>query len=237
MSSRPRIKVIRAPAWVCALALLLNGAVPADVRDRTRPEVQSHTAVSESQAADLTLTLTEVAVRPIQTWIRTGATLDASRKRLSGAVQAPESELVQAGQRIRAYPIESRSSMYQGRIVRVMPDAGQARFEADLASAGTVESPYLVEIVVVRGDFLSIPNEAIIEEGDSQVVYVQMHEGHYVPRTIHTGLQGETYTEVMHGLEPGEQVVTFGSFFVDSEYKLKHIQEPSGEAGGEHHHH
>jgi hypothetical protein len=221
---------------VC-VALLIGGGATADVRDHTRPAKNQQPAISESQAADLTLTLTEVAVRPIQTWVRTGARLDASRRRLSGIVQGPEGELVQAGQRIRAYPIESRSSMLQGRVTRVTPEARKVRFEAELASAGPGDSPYLLEIVVVRGDYLSIPNEAIIEEGDSQVVYVQMHGGHYVPRSVHTGLQGETYTEVMHGLEPGEQVVTFGSFFVDSEYKLKHAEEPQGEASGGHHHH
>ena len=27
--------------------------------------------------------------------------------------------------------------------------------------------------------------------------------------------------EVLEGLKPGEQVVTFGSFFIDAEYQLK----------------
>jgi hypothetical protein len=35
------------------------------------------------------------------------------------------------------------------------------------------------------------------------------------------GLQGELYTEVTSGVREGEQVVTFGSFFIDSEFKLK----------------
>ena len=35
------------------------------------------------------------------------------------------------------------------------------------------------------------------------------------------GVQGELYTQVLGGLQPGEQVVTFGSFFVDADYKLK----------------
>ena len=66
-----------------------------------------------------------------------------------------------------------------------------------------------------------MPNEAIIEEGDSRVVYVQVGDGQYEPRTIKTGLQGELYTQVLDGVKDGEQVVTFGSFFIDSNYKLK----------------
>ena len=41
------------------------------------------------------------------------------------------------------------------------------------------------------------------------------------PQTITAGLQGELYTEVTGGVGDGDQVVTFGSFFIDSEYKLK----------------
>ena len=66
-----------------------------------------------------------------------------------------------------------------------------------------------------------VPNEAIIEEGTSQVVYVQKQTGQYEPQTIRTGIQGELYTQILDGVKPGDQVVTFGSFFIDSEYKLK----------------
>ena len=72
-----------------------------------------------------------------------------------------------------------------------------------------------------RGEFLSIPNEAIIEEGIRHIVYVQRQGGQYVPVEIQMGIQGELYTAVESGLMEGDQVVSFGSFFVDSEYKLK----------------
>ena len=56
-------------------------------------------------------------------------------------------------------------------------------------------------------------------------MYVEQHPGHYVPRDIHTGLMGELYAEVLHGLELGERVVTFGSFFIDAEHKLKETEQ------------
>ena len=74
-----------------------------------------------------------------------------------------------------------------------------------------------------------MPNEAIIEEGDRHVVYVQQQAGQYVPQEIQTGIQGELYTQVLDGLKDGEQVVTFGSFFIDAEHKLKGTdQRPTG---------
>jgi len=38
---------------------------------------------------------------------------------------------------------------------------------------------------------------------------------------VQIGLQGELFTEVTGGLKEGEQVVTFGSFFIDADHKLK----------------
>ena len=55
----------------------------------------------------------------------------------------------------------------------------------------------------------------------TRVVYVQGEGGSYAPREIELGVQGELFTEVVKGLMPGEQVVTFGSFFIDADHKLK----------------
>ena len=66
-----------------------------------------------------------------------------------------------------------------------------------------------------------MPNEAIIEEGDKHIVYVQQQPGQYVPQEIHTGIQGELLHAGLDGLKDGAQVVTFGSFFIDAEHKLK----------------
>ena len=112
--------------------------------------------------------------------------------------------------------------MYQARISQVVPQGGRVLVKAILAGPGRQDSTrYVLEIVTERGEFLSVPNEAIIETGGKHVVYVQQQQGNYVPREIQPGVQGELYTQVLDGLKPGDQVVTFGSFFVDAEYKLK----------------
>ena len=222
--------------------LFLLTANPADaqsVRDHTRPQTSSDTSVSASQAVDLTLTLTQTAVRPIQTWVRTAGAIDGSGRILTARLTAPEAGLVKVGQRVRAFPPESRSSMYQAKITRVAPQGSGSVIEATLPGRGRENSRnYVMEIVVDQGDFLSVPNEAIIEEGDKHIVYIEQHPGHYVPMEIHTGIQGELYTQVLHGLNEGDQVVTFGSFFIDSEYKLKSTtQGPTGTLSNDHQHH
>ena len=192
-----------------------------DVRTRTRPR-KPGTKVSESQAVDLTLTLSQASVRPIQMWVRTAGTIDKNLKVLTAYLDPPDAELVKVGQRVRSFPPASKSSMYQAGVTRVVPQGSRVMLEATLSASGLADSRYYVmEIVVNRGEFLSIPNEAIIEEGEKHIVYVQNQPGQYTPHEIQTGVQGELYTQVLKGLTEGDQVVTFGSFFIDSEYKLK----------------
>jgi Cu(I)/Ag(I) efflux system membrane fusion protein len=191
------------------------------IRERIRMSPRG-TRLSETQAADVTLTLSPATVRPIQQIVRTGGTIDAARKVVTASVTGPTGAFLKPGLRARAFPPESKSSMYQARVTRVEPRGSTTVVQAELSNVG-VEGRlnYVLEIVVERGEFLSVPNEAIIEEGDRRVVYVQQRGGSYIPKTIETGFQGELYTQVIGGLDGSEQVVTFGSFFIDSEYKLK----------------
>jgi hypothetical protein len=191
------------------------------IRSRIRGKARG-TTVSREQAVDLTLTVTPVTVRPIQVWVRTAGVLGASPQILEATVPAGDAPFVQVGQRVRAFPVESRSSMYQARVTKVVPSAGPAKVQITLNGPGREGvRRYVAEIVTDRGDRLSVPNEAIIEEGDRRIVYLQRQEGQYEPVAISGGLQGELYTEVTSGVKEGDQVVTFGSFFIDSEFKLK----------------
>lgn len=194
---------------------------PSDVRALTRLVHRNSTAVTEAQASELTLTLTEAAVRPIQTWVRTAGTIDATGRVLTTFLRSPEAELIEVGQRLRTYSVASRTQMQQARVTRVTPEAGGARVEATLTAARPTGVRYLMEIVVERGPFLSVPNVSIIEDGSDRVVYVQRATGEYSARSIHTGLEGELYTQVTDGLAEGDQVVSIGSFFVDADNKLK----------------
>jgi hypothetical protein len=110
--------------------------------------------------------------------------------------------------------------MRQAQVTSVVANKSGAQVQVRLASTGPRDA-YLVEIITEQAALLSIPNEAIIEEGERQVVYVQRKSGDFEPRVIHTGVQGELYTQVLDGLIDGEPVVTFGSFFIDAEYKMK----------------
>jgi len=122
---------------------------------------------------------------------------------------------------VRAFPPSSKSSMYQAYVTRVTPKPSGVAVEATLAASGRANTIlYVMEVVVEQGPYLVVPNEAIIEEGDKHIVYVEQG-GEYVPKEVRTGIQGELYTQVLEGLEGNTHVVTFGSFFIDAEHKLK----------------
>ena len=212
------------------LLISLVAAEPAaaqGVREHTRLAPRG-TSVTTAQAEALTLTLGTASPRLVQSWIRAAGTIDKTNKVLSADLSGPDAALIKIGQRVRAFPPSSKSSMYQAFVTRVAPRAGGVTLEASLASTGRRNTTlYVIEIVVEQGPFLSVPNEAIIEEGDKHIVYVQQQPGQYVPQEIHTGIQGELYTQVVDGAKDGDQVVTFGSFFIDAEHKLKGTEQGS----------
>ena len=218
---RPALRTLGfAATFLLAIAL----AQAQGLRERMqRLNATKATAVSESQAADLTLTKTAVTVRPIQVWVRTAGAIDKSSRTINVMLSAAEGALVKVDQRVRAFPPEARSTMFQARVTRVGPLAGNRMpVTVTLVAPPREDSKwYVMEIVTDRGEFLSVPNEAIIEEGDRHVVYVEQQQGQYAPREIHIGAQGELYTHVIDGVKDGDQVVTFGSFFIDAEHKLK----------------
>ena len=212
----------RIESLLCAATLIAaTPAFSASVRDFTRPS-DSGTTVNDAQASELTLTLTEAAMRPIQTWVRTAGTVDETGKVLTTVLRSPDANLVQEGQRIRAFSVNQRTRMHLARVSRVTKQSGGVSIEATLPiQVPNDGARYLMEIVVEQGPYLSIPNVSIIEEGDQHIVYIQKGQGNYVPQAIKTGLQGELYTQVLDGLTEGDNIVSVGSFFINAETKLK----------------
>ena len=209
---------------VAALVLAVAAAAVSaqSIRDRIRLSPDKLTPITDEQASELTLTLNDAAVRPIQVWVRAAGRIAVNSRVITASLSADDARYVEVGQRVRAFPPESRSSMFQAKVTAVTPSAAGTTVAVTLAGpphAGSVQ--YIVEIVTEPLEVLSVPNEAIIEADGHHMVYVQVDKGRYLPREIEPGLQGELYTQVLKGVSAGEQVVTLGSFFVDSDRKLK----------------
>jgi Cu(I)/Ag(I) efflux system membrane fusion protein len=68
---------------------------------------------------------------------------------------------------------------------------------------------------------LQVPDDAILESGTRNVVFVSQGEGKLVPREIAVGDHGAGVVEIRSGLKEGEVVVRGANFLVDSESRLK----------------
>lgn len=207
---------------VLALVVFVTAGTPFAQRERTRLRPRGTTAVTQSQASELTLTVTPVAIQMVQVWIRTAGTIESDRRTIRVVLSPEDGARVKVGQRARAFSPRSVSRMNQGDVTAVSQRGSEVVVSVAMPGRASDDSRYyVVEIVSEEGERLSVPNEAILESEGKQVVYVQEADGSYAPREIAVGLRGELYTEVLGGVKPGEQVVTIGSFFIDAEHRLK----------------
>ena len=80
-----------------------------------------------------------------------------------------------------------------------------------------------VEMTVNLGERLAIPEDAIIDTGKRQVVYVGRGEGFFEPRKVELGVRADGMVEILKGLKAGEKVASSATFLIDSESKLRGI--------------
>jgi multidrug efflux pump subunit AcrA (membrane-fusion protein)/YHS domain-containing protein len=78
-----------------------------------------------------------------------------------------------------------------------------------------------VEFPVDLPPTLVVPAEAIVDSGLRKTVFVDRGNGSFEPRLVETGWRNGDDVEVTKGLMPGERIVVSGTFFVDSESRMK----------------
>ncbi|MCX5917262.1 MAG: efflux RND transporter periplasmic adaptor subunit [Deltaproteobacteria bacterium] len=89
-----------------------------------------------------------------------------------------------------------------------------------------------VELKNPLGRKLVVPEDAIMDSGTMQMVFVDRGQGHFESRHIQVGSKVQGYYEVLSGLREGERVVTSANFLIDSESQLKGA---TGGMGGHQH--
>jgi membrane fusion protein, copper/silver efflux system len=67
---------------------------------------------------------------------------------------------------------------------------------------------------------LVLPQEAVLDRGVRQIVFLDSGHGYLEPREVKTGRRSGDQIEILHGLRPGERVAASGHFLIDSESRL-----------------
>jgi multidrug efflux pump subunit AcrA (membrane-fusion protein) len=76
-----------------------------------------------------------------------------------------------------------------------------------------------VELTLAQG--VAVPKEAVLDTGAHQLVFVAGKDGHFEPRAVELGAEGDGLVEIKKGLAEGETVVTSANFLIDSESRFQ----------------
>ena len=170
--------------------------------------------------------------------IREGMTIQAgdSLARINGLesvwleVAVPEAQVaeIEAGQlvnaRLPAYPGEA----IEGTVKAILPtanlDSRTVRVRVELPNPEQRLRPGMTaEATLVSSEqqALTVPTEAVIRTGRRNLVMLAEGEGRFRPVEVRIGRETGERTEIVEGLEAGQQVVASGQFLLDSEASLR----------------
>ncbi|NLS04827.1 efflux RND transporter periplasmic adaptor subunit [Rhizobium sp. P32RR-XVIII] len=67
---------------------------------------------------------------------------------------------------------------------------------------------------------VSVPNSAVVDTGDRQVVFIDKGDGRFEPKDVKLGVRGDDNTEIRQGVAVGDKVVVSANFLIDAESNL-----------------
>jgi Cu(I)/Ag(I) efflux system membrane fusion protein len=145
----------------------------------------------------------------------------------------PESLMasLHVGDSVEVTTVARGNKHYTGKVALLPPDIDQMtrtqRVRIELANPhGELVPGQFASLVIKQksvANALLVPTEAIIATGSGKLVFTVNDDGKFNPNTVTTGLESDSETEVLSGLNAGQQVVVSGQFLVDSEASLKGV--------------
>jgi membrane fusion protein, copper/silver efflux system len=137
--------------------------------------------------------------------------------------------------RVRSYPDKA----FAGKVALIYPHLNPAtrtaRVRIELPNADNLLRPDMyAEAEIDTGSsnpVLAVPDSAIIDSGDRQIVIVDKSNGRFEPRPVRLGRRGAGYVEIRDGVRDGESIVTSANFLIDAESNLKAALKGLSDAG------
>ncbi|UWU24254.1 efflux RND transporter periplasmic adaptor subunit (plasmid) [Rhizobium sp. CB3060] len=208
---------------------LKNLGVPQDVIDdiaRTRqvPTSMAYTAPRDGVVLERTATAGMMA-KPGDTLFRIADTSD-----MWVTADVPEYELAsvkvggKADVTIRSLP----GRTFHGTVDLVYPAVDMqtrtTKVRIELPNLdGTLLANMYADVEIEAGALspvVSVPNSAIVDTGDRQVVFIDKGDGRFEPKDVKLGVRGDDNTEIQQGVAAGDKVVVSANFLLDAESNL-----------------
>ena len=139
-----------------------------------------------------------------------------------------ESDLAVAGQKalINSSALPGKFFSAEVKTVDLVPNAPvrtmKVRFETD-DPENLLRAGMSVDVIlqVKMGEQLAVPDEAILNTGETTLVFVARGEGKFEPRAVVVGHEASGFYEIVSGLSEGERVVSSANFLIDSESRIR----------------
>lgn len=126
------------------------------------------------------------------------------------------------------FPYASGAKTLRGKVTFLYPylnaKTRTAQVRMEFANPDLTLRPEMflnVKLRIHLGNLLVVPEDALLDTGTEQYVFVDRGEGYFEPRAVKVGAEAGGFYAIESGLRAGERVVTAANFILDSESRLK----------------
>jgi RND family efflux transporter MFP subunit len=170
--------------------------------------------------------------------------VDLSQVWILGDVYEYELPYVKVGQQAEVdFPYSTTAKALHGHVDFVYPfldpKTRTAQVRLEFANPGLALKPDMFTNILLHinlGNQLVVPQDAVLNTGTEQYVFIDKGQGYVEPRLVQLGPESGDEYAIQKGLRPGEKVVTAANFLVDAESRLKgafaNMGKPSVPAAG-----
>ncbi len=137
-------------------------------------------------------------------------------------------------------PYDSSQS-FSGKISYIYPEIEKetrtAKARIELPDSNQKLKPGMftnVEIKKELGESITVPDDAVIDTGIRQIVFVKTGPTRFEPREVKVGPRVEHLFAITKGLNAGDQVVSSAHFLIDAESKFQAALQKGESVGGAH---
>ena len=166
---------------------------------------------------------------------------DLSRVWMEAAFYEYEANVLHLGDEAAVTLPYDAGTRLQGRIAYINPtidtDTRTLKVRFEFPNSGMALKPGMfanVELETEAVEGIMIPDSALLDTGERQVVFVGRGDGVFEPREVRVGIRSGGKAQVLSGVAAGEQVVIRANFLLDSESRLRAAIAGMGAGGHQH---